>query len=106
MTKHQRKYILGYNFFCRSSNLITREPRKMLPRSVNPLNKDKLEALTTKRLLTYLHSLQQCEESIVTSDWNEDEVASVRGIIFKTSDVWKLQYSLVKAVLAERPKIE
>ena len=78
----------------------------MAPRSVNPLSPDKLESLTTKRLLAYLRSLQQCEESIEASDWSEDEVTSVSGIIFKTSDEWKLQYNLVKAVLAERPNIE
>ena len=78
----------------------------MAPRSVNPLSQDKLKSLTTKRLLAYLRSLQQCEESIEASDWNEDEVASVSGIIFKASDEWKLQHNLVKAVLAKRPNIE
>mgnify|MGYP000021998313 CR=1 FL=1 len=78
----------------------------MAPRSVNPLSQDKLGSLTTKRVLAYLHSLQQCEESIEASDWSENEVASVSGIIFKASDEWKLQYNLVKAVLAERPNVE
>ncbi len=78
----------------------------MAPRSVNPLRQNKLESLTTKRLLAYLSSLQQCEESIEASDWTEDEVASVSGIVFKASDEWKSQHNVVKAVLAERPNIE
>jgi hypothetical protein len=76
------------------------------PRSVNPLNRNKLESLTTKRLLAYLRNLQQCEESIEASDWEEEKVNSKDGIVFKSSEEWRSQYNLVKTVLAERPNIE
>lgn len=78
----------------------------MEPRSVNPLSLDKLKSLTTERLLAYLRSLQKCEKSLEGSDWNAEEVESVKGIIFKDSNEWKEQYELVKEVLAERPIIK
>lgn len=78
----------------------------MRPRTVKPQNLNKLEKLSTKRLLAYLHSLQRCEESIELSDWNKNEVDSAKGIIFKSSEEWKLQYNLVKKVLATRPNID
>ncbi|WP_226649562.1 hypothetical protein ACJJID_11535 [Microbulbifer sp. CnH-101-G] len=72
---------------------------------VKPLNQRELEALSTKRLLAYLRRLQRCEESIELSDWQEDKVSPLGGIVFKSSDEWKTQYNLVKAVLAKRPNI-
>jgi len=75
------------------------------PRSVNQLSQDKLETFPTKRLIAYLRKLQQCEESIELSDWQENEVATLGGIVFKSSKEWKIQYSLVKAELANRPNI-
>ncbi|WP_444937084.1 hypothetical protein ACJJIW_08260 [Microbulbifer sp. JMSA004] len=75
-------------------------------RPVKPLNQRELEALSTKRLLAYLHRLQQCEESIELSDLQEDKSSPFGGIVFKSSDKWKTQYNLVKAVLAKRPNID
>ena len=46
------------------------------PRSVNQLSQEKLENLPTQRLIAYLRKLQQCEESIEFSDWQENEVVS------------------------------
>ena len=63
----------------------------MAIRSVNPLNKEKLESLSTKRLLAYLGKLNQCEESIELSDWSENEVSSTGGIVLKSSEEWKYQ---------------
>jgi hypothetical protein len=76
------------------------------PRSVNQLSQEKLENLTTQRLIAYLRKLQQCEESMDVSDWQEKEVASSVGIVFKSTKEWQSQYSLVKVELAKRPNIK
>jgi len=78
----------------------------MKPRSVTPLTLRELEKLPTPRLLAYLRRLRECEASIENSDWEFHEIASIGGIIFKSSKEWEAQYNLVKSVLAERPNIE
>jgi hypothetical protein len=78
----------------------------MKPRSVTPLNVNKLEKLSTPRLLSFLHKLQQCEESLVSSDWSIEEISEINGIVFKSSEEWQMQYNLVRSVLAGRPNFE
>ncbi|WP_141215663.1 hypothetical protein [Hahella sp. CCB-MM4] len=79
---------------------------KITPKSVKPLNQDELEVLSTERLLAYLRRLQKCEESIELSDWQLNEVSTISGIVFKSSEEWKTQYNLVKVVLAKRPNVD
>ena len=78
----------------------------MKPRSVKPLSADKAEDLPTVRLLAYLKKLQQCEESIETSDWEAGDLARIEGIVFKSSEEWRNQYKLVTDVLARRPHLD
>lgn len=44
--------------------------------------------------------------SIELFDWSEEEISAIEGIVLKSSEKWKSQYKLVKAVLASRPNIE
>ena len=78
----------------------------MAIRFVNPLDQEALERLTSERLLVYLSKLQQCEESLEVSDWEEKEIIPITCIVFKSSREWKYQYKLVKAVLANRKNVE
>ncbi len=56
----------------------------------------------TRRLLARLERLRYCEESLARSDMAETEVASVDGILFKESQIWRDGYDTVKRVLAIR----
>jgi hypothetical protein len=75
-------------------------------RTVKQLDLEALESMPTQRLLSYLRQLQKCENSLETSDYRSDEVTQIKGIVFKSSKIWKAQYELVKSVLNSRPNIE
>ena len=77
---------------------------KRLPRL---LKIEELEKLNTKRLLNYLKSLQQCEQSFEESDqYVSSELDGEDRIEFKESEQWKLAYSRVKSILKNRPHID
>ena len=76
---------------------------KRLP---NYLEKEDLEKLNTKRLLSYLKQLNKCQESLEGSDQNT-RTQHVDGVIeFKNSPIWILAYKNVKSILNEREHIE
>lgn len=74
-------------------------------RFVKMIPQDELHKLSTQRVLAYLRKLQKCEESPELSDWTEEEISQVDGIIFKSSEEWKEQYNLVKEILSERENV-
>lgn len=76
------------------------------PRNIKPLTIAELEKLTTARLLAYLKKLNECEESLELSDWTKEEIISIEGIIFKSSNEWQEQYTTVKSILSKRPHIK
>ena len=78
----------------------------MKPRSIKNLTKLDLERLDTKRLLAYLKKLNHCEESFEKSDWCSEDIAGIKGIVFKESSEWTEMHSLVKQVLAKRENVE
>jgi len=77
----------------------------MKPKTVKPIDPLELENLSTKRILSYLKKLQQCEDGPELSDWTKEEVSKVDGIVYKSSREWIIQHQLVKSVLATRPHI-
>lgn len=78
----------------------------MYPRSVKLIPQDELQNLSTKRVLSYLRKLHECEESLELSDWTIEELSQEKNIIFKSSKEWKIQYKLVKEILSEREHVE
>ena len=64
---------------------------------------EELERLSTKRLLTRLERLRQCEDSARLSD--AGEAARSSGMLFKDSPEWTTAYQQLKNVLARREHV-
>ena len=78
----------------------------MKPKLIKALTEKQLAALSTPRLLALLSKLQQCEDSVEKSDWSSEEILDTDGIVFKSSDEWLQQYTLVKSILSNRENVE
>ena len=71
------------------------------------LKLEELEKLNTKRLLGYLKSLQQCEESFAQSDWDVNtDLNNPETIQYKQTEKWRRAYQQLKSILKNRPHIE
>jgi len=71
------------------------------------LSLDDLKKLNTSRLLNYLKSLQQCEESFEKSDWDTNtDLDNDDTIQYKQTEKWKVAYKNVKSNLNKREHIE
>ena len=78
----------------------------MKRRKIFPIEKEKLESFSTKRLLSRLKSLHQCEQSFDLSDRDESErLLKVDHIEFKESLEWRKEYEKVKEILNTREHI-
>ena len=66
-----------------------------------------LKKLNTKRLLSYLKLLHQCEESFEQSDWDiNTDLTNDDTIQYKQTEKWKLAYENVKKILNNREHLE
>jgi hypothetical protein len=66
-----------------------------------------LKKKSTKELLGYLKSLQQCEGSYEISDMDINyDILDTKTIYFKQTLKWKSAYNNVKSILSERGNIE
>lgn len=77
----------------------------MKRRKLSVIDLDKLDSLSTPRLLARLKRLHQCEESLEKSDRKPREITSTGFIEFKESAEWKAEYDYLKKLLAEREHI-
>lgn len=77
----------------------------MKRKKIYPIAKEKLESLSTKRLLARLKSLHQCEQSFELSDKDESERLLNDGIEFKESSEWQSEYENVKEILSKREHV-
>lgn len=66
---------------------------------------NKLDGLTTKRLLARLKRLHQCEESKDRSDRDANYKSAAGVIEFKDSPEWKAEYNYLKKLLSAREHI-
>lgn len=74
-------------------------------RAVSHVNRESLEKMGTKRLLSRLKALRRCIDSLGCTEFTEEQAADVEGILFKESDEWKTAFRDVKDVLATREHI-
>jgi hypothetical protein len=75
--------------------------KKILPMSVV-----ELEKYPTKRLLTRLKTLHQCEQSFELSDRDETERnINAEYIEFKEATEWQVEYEKLKEILKNRKHI-
>ena len=73
------------------------------PRIVEPMERQVLERLNTGSLLARLRKLHSLHDCFEISDWTEEErLATANVIAFKNTEIWKLAYSDVKSILADR----
>ncbi|MCU1289258.1 MAG: hypothetical protein JWN60_1487 [Acidobacteria bacterium] len=77
----------------------------MKRRKIVPISKNKLELLPTKRFLSRLKQLYQCEESITLSDSNTDDYKPSEYLKFKDSSEWFEEYQNLKEILSHRDHI-
>jgi hypothetical protein len=77
----------------------------MKRRKLSVLEHNRLDSLSTPRLLARLKRLHQCEESLEKSDRKPDEITSTGSIEFKDSAEWKAEYDYLNKLLAEREHI-
>ena len=78
----------------------------MKRRKIFPIEKEKLESFSTKRLLARLKCLHQCEQSFDLSDRDESErLLKVDYIEFKESLEWRRECEKVKEILNTREHI-
>ncbi len=64
-----------------------------------------LSTRSTKALLGRVRRLQECEESPDASDMDADELARVKGILFKNTPEWATAYADLKQLLATREHV-
>ncbi len=77
----------------------------MKRRAINTLSHEELERMPTKALLGRLKRLHQCEESLKSSD-SQEELSHLGGVIrFKDTCEWQTAYADVKKVLGKREHI-
>jgi len=74
-------------------------------RAVPVLDQEALEATPTKALLGRLRRLLQCEESQEVSDASPEELAQLKGIVFKNTAEWRVAHDELKVVLASREHV-
>lgn len=71
-------------------------------KGVSPIDRDRLDSLSTEELLSRLARLRRCEENREGSDMTAAEIAAVDGILFKDSPEWRQAYEDVKSVPSGR----
>jgi hypothetical protein len=78
-----------------------------MKRKPQVLSIERLEKLSTQRLLAYLKQLHKCEESFDLSDCDVNLDSNNPNFIqFKNTDKWKLAYKQVKLILDGREHIQ
>ena len=78
---------------------------RLRKRAVQVLDQEALEATPTKALLGRLRRLLRCEESPEVSDASPEELAQLKGIVFKNTAEWHAAYDQLKFVLASREHV-